>query len=68
MKDTASIVKVATSIQAVALLEAVERSHARDLERVMAGELEARALHVIPAEMARQSTIRLSAASTRTRR
>lgn len=63
-----STTKVAAGAEAIALLEAVERSHARDRARVMAGELDARALHFIPPEMARNSTIRLSAASMGKRR
>lgn len=68
MTASKSIGVVATASKANALLEAVERSHARDLERVKAGELDARALHFIPSDMAVESTIRLSPASIRARR
>ena len=68
MAESSTTTKVATGAEAIALLEAVERSHSRDRARVMAGELDARALHFIPAEMARNSTIRLSAASMGKRR
>ncbi len=55
----------ASDAEAAVLLAAVDRSHARDRERVMAGELDARALHFIPAEMARNSTIRWTDAAVR---
>jgi hypothetical protein len=67
MAISSTTAKIATRAEAIALLQAVEQSHARDHARVMSGELKASDLHLIPATVARASVIRLSAASIRTR-
>lgn len=47
------------------LREAVERMHVRDRERVIAGEIAAEDLHFIPAETAKKSIVRWTAAAVR---
>ena len=50
---------------AAALREAVERSHVRDRERVIAGEIRAEDLHFIPVEVAKRSTVHWTDAAVR---
>jgi hypothetical protein len=57
MDETDASTKVVTGAEAIALQEALARSHARDRDRVLSGDLKPEALHFIPAEMARNSTI-----------
>lgn len=65
MDETNSTTIVTTDAEAAAFQEAIARSHERDREQVIAGELEAGALHFIPAEMARNSTVRWTEAAVR---
>jgi hypothetical protein len=58
--------RAVTGAEAIALLEALARSHARDRERVKAGELKPSDLHFIPAEMARESAVRWPGAKSTT--
>lgn len=43
---------------------ALQRMHARDRERVRSGEISAQDLHFIPADVARNSIVHWSAATT----
>lgn len=58
-----SIIDALTGVEADAVHAALERMHVRDRERVAKGELSAADLHLIPALLARRSTLHLPAAA-----